>query len=443
MPTYGGNTLSTRERWHQETSADTISSGRYSKLSEPHMPTNPFKKTVATLETEVITEETSFREDSPKLNKSQYNVDDFKRLLMTGERPPSISTTDSTIHSQPTPGDNSSNTDTSVSGKSVLEPATYSDYDSSHTSQDYTFSGDERQSLVATSVPKVEKCKPATPKHRHGKLVKPNDPPQTVPFEDPAFTLSGGASRTSTFPEQLTPTNDVSQDDVRQPFPALSKFEETKAETPEPASRNISSQAQKKLPPAPPASRRHGQLRPKSFVVDSGRSSPISEDVYAEPLAYSSSPPSSISRPTPPPPRRSGASRQDSSTSLPTSATTVASSGQSASTSMPPATPPTRSPSLNATRRLPQSSSQSGSPSMPPPPPPRRRGSSQSSYTPSRLSGDYRALIGQRPRGDSGASSISQLQMTPVESNPEKKDVLADLSALQREVDELRGKMRD
>ena len=80
---------------------------------------------------------------------------------------------------------------------------------------------------------------------------------------------------------------------------------------------------------------------------------------------------------------------------------------------------------------------------MPPPPPPRRRGSSQSSHTLSRLNGDYRISVGQRPRGDSGASSISQLQMTPIESSAEKKDVLADLSALQREVDELRGKMRD
>ena len=49
--------------------------------------------------------------------------------------------------------------------------------------------------------------------------------------------------------------------------------------------------------------------------------------------------------------------------------------------------------------------------------------------------------MSQRSRGDSGASSISQLQMPPAESIAEKNDVLADLSALQREVDELRGKM--
>lgn len=79
-------------------------------------------------------------------------------------------------------------------------------------------------------------------------------------------------------------------------------------------------------------------------------------------------------------------------------------------------------------------------PPPPPPPPPRRRGSSQSSYTPSRLSGHY----SERLRSDSGASSISHLAMTPLgSSGAEKKDVMADLSALQRDVDELRGKLKD
>ena len=53
----------------------------------------------------------------------------------------------------------------------------------------------------------------------------------------------------------------------------------------------------------------------------------------------------------------------------------------------------------------------------------------------------------ERLRSDSGASSISQLAMTNNESSADQKvgthkDVLADLTALQREVDELRGKIR-
>ena len=52
----------------------------------------------------------------------------------------------------------------------------------------------------------------------------------------------------------------------------------------------------------------------------------------------------------------------------------------------------------------------------------------------------------ERLRSDSGASSISQLAMTNNEPSAdqklEQKDVLADLTALQREVDELRGKIR-
>ena len=48
----------------------------------------------------------------------------------------------------------------------------------------------------------------------------------------------------------------------------------------------------------------------------------------------------------------------------------------------------------------------------------------------------------ERSRGNSGASSISAAVMTHSEPVVEDKDVLADLTALQREVDELRGKLK-
>ena len=62
--------------------------------------------------------------------------------------------------------------------------------------------------------------------------------------------------------------------------------------------------------------------------------------------------------------------------------------------------------------------------------PPRRRGSSQSSLNPLRLTPDDQQTEIERQ----GGSANSSLQ---------SKDIIDDLSTLQREVDALRGKFRD
>ena len=432
-----------------------LSAGDSAKPKDSVLPANPFRKTVATLKVAGKDGETESTAESPKSIKPQYNVDDFKKLLLTGEKMSTAAPPPVTFQTFANIDGSSSNTDvSSVSRHSPLEPAPGAIHDSPRTSQETTLSEDERQRLVGTSPPRPEKLKPSTPRHRHGKLVKANAP-QTVSFEDP--TLFFAAPETTGYPEPrrsgLTSPN--APGDERKLLPALppssgsnTAMEQRNISTSTSSSDTISAEShagsllQKKNPPAPPPSRRHGQLRLKSFVSDSGRSSPISEEVLDNTAPQAQSPPSSGTKPVPPPPRRSGSIRQDSSSSNPTTSSIATSSDQSLSSAKASSpTPPTRSPSVAATKRPTRASPIAGSPSMPPPPPPRRRGSSQGSYTPSRHSEDYHHnAAGQRLRSDSGASSISQLQMTPVESNAERKDILADLSALKREVDELRGK---
>ena len=428
------------------------------------VPANPFAKTLARLNMETQPSLTSPEleqrpsEAESKVSRPHYDVDDFKRLLLKGETntpgptaamPPPVS-----FQGQHGIGDSSSNTDTSsISRQSIFEPLSHPLQESPRTSHESSPADEERQQLAGSPPISLGKTKPAVPRPRHGKLVKPNTP-QTVSFEDPALSFSDTvilpASPTQKLPG--TPNNGS------KPLPALPVTIQTSvAAKPNPGipkrhSYSASSELQgspnpqKRNPPAPPLSRRHS-LRPKPFVT-SERSTPISEEGSSDSFPISQSPPNTISKvPPPPPPRRAGQVRGESPSSISTTASAFAIQPQprdddSSTNSARPPTPPNRSPSLSAVKR--QSTQPfTGSPSMAPPPPPRRRGSSASSYSYniSRLSGNYSTIATERMRSDSNASSISQLPMSsPTPSSPESRDVLADLSALQREVDELRGK---
>ncbi len=434
------------------------------------IPANPFKKTLASLYTESRPaplspgNEGPSTEAEPKTTRPHYDVNDFKRLLLTGEKnvsgantavPPPVS-----VQSPAHVGDSSSNTDTSsISRQSIFEPVSGPLQESPRTSHESIPSDDERQRLVGSVPTASEKVKPSTPRHRYGKLVKPSAP-QTVSFEDPTLSFSDPAmSAMAPLDRYVLGTSG----DVDKPLPPLPPPLNTQPLTQSPAeSMNddirgsyfetedapSSNTAQKRSPPTPPLSRRHSQLRAKPFASSTERSAPIAEEALPASKDLSQSPPTASSKvPPPPPPRRAGLVRVNSSSSVSTGVSSTPMSNQSNATDVSvrpakprPPVPPNRSPSVSSAKRPNQTQSIPGSPSMAPPPPPRRRGSSQSSYTPSRLSGHYT----ERLRSDSGASSISHLAMSPVgPSGAENKDVMAELSALQREVDELRGKFKD
>ena len=429
-------------------------------------PANPFAKSLARLNAETQPGlpssglEKRLSGAETKLGRPHYDVDDFKRLLLKGETntpiptaavPPLVS-----FQGQHGVGDSSSNTDTSsISRQSIFEPLSNPLQESPRTSHESSPADEERQQLAGSPPSNLGKTKPAIPRPRHGKLVKANTP-QTVSFEDPTLSFSDSMTLPIGLTQDLagTPNNGskplpappvaIQNSVAANPNPEIHKRHSYSASTEVQGSPN----SQKRNPPAPPLSRRHS-LRPKPYVT-SERSTPISEEGSSESFPISQSPPNTTSKvPPPPPPRRAGHVRGESPSSISTTASAVAVQPQprdddsSTKSARPqPPTPPNRSPSLSAVKR--QSTQPfTGSPSMAPPPPPRRRGSSASSYSynPSRLSGNGSTVATDRMRSDSNASSISQLHMSsPTQSSPESRDVLADLSALQREVDELRGK---
>ena len=354
--------------------------------------------------------------DIDATQRPQYDVDAFKKLLLTGEK-----SQESRHGAAPTVSfggvvapldDNFSPTDVSAVPDHLASTASSTQRDISGRLQKETRSYAELSSTENQIRRSTAKVKPSTPQHRHGKLVRP-----VASLAPNAFVSDNTVGSIGTREGSQLPHHHAEDQASRL---------ETTTTTP-----------QKRLAPTPPPARRHGQSRPTSFITDPHRSNQHPQLESSTTPSSSQSPPPTQTRPLPPARRRTGSIRRDSSSSITTGTSFANQAG----------TPLSRSPSITSNKNPYVSSSLASSPPMaPPPPPPRRRGSSQSSYTPSRLSGDYRSIMNQRPRGDSGASSISQFQMPSSEAattNPkaERKDVMADLSALQRDVDELRERV--
>ena len=431
------------------------------------MPANPFKKSLASLGTEgrpgPPSQRVEGRSIDSRITRPHYDVEGFKKLLLTGEKtgngpdvpvPPPVS-----FHTPAHVGDNGSNTDaSSTSRQSISESVSGPAQESPRTSHESVPSDDERQQLVGSKSTDSERVKPVAPKHRHGKLVRTNAP-QTVSFEatlsSSDFAMSAMAPVDRSMPG-VTGRAVKPLPPLPSPLSTQSSMQNTADPTdngkqdffPESEQPPISDTAQNLIPPSPPLTRRHSQLRGKHFTNSIERSTPITEEATPETVLFSKSALNASSKaPPPPPPRRAGLVRDNSSSSISTGLSVVPTSDQSDPASVTaraakprPPIPPNRSPPVSSVNQPNQTPSIPGSPSMAPPLPPRRRGSSQSSYTPSRLSGQFNGRL----RSDSSASSISHLAMTPAgPSGAENKDVLADLSALQREVDELRGKFKD
>jgi len=173
------------------------------------------------------------------------------------------------------------------------------------------------------------------------------------------------------------------------------------------------SDTQKKTPPAPPLARRKSQQAPKKPVLT--RSSSSRYSVFSE-TDGPPSPPSTnaTSKAPPPPPARRSNSTNDRRPSV--DVISIPEEPDVAHLDGRPVLPQTPS----YLRRM--------SPSLPPPmPPPRRgRGSSRSSIESTRPS---MASLGI---AETGASSVSTHRGDP-------RDILADLAALQREVDAARA----
>ncbi|TRX92512.1 hypothetical protein FHL15_006679 [Xylaria flabelliformis] len=309
--------------------------------------------------------------------------------------------------------------------------------------------------------------------------------PRKVSSES-ATTLHSSQGTDVNKPLPAPPLRAATDEDIESPFDreAAGKVPEAFAElqahprppTPPPTTRSRSgsqTSTQSRKPAAPPP-RRHGRSESKAPSIyhnntneDPPRSSMESTHSRAESLRISAN-----SAPAPPPPRRPGHVRQGSSfagighggysaispslsekerSPLGSSFTPMASpsiqSGYSHSSSTatsgangqiklsPPPPPPTRKQSIRRPPSVRSMESNSGPAPLrrvsrekeggalpPPPPPPRARGGSR--------------------KGSTGSVTVGNGSVTPtaLESKKQGEDILADLDALQREVDELMKK---
>ncbi|ETI25078.1 hypothetical protein G647_04449 [Cladophialophora carrionii CBS 160.54] len=329
-------------------------------------------------------------------SRSTLDVDAFKRMLLTGDRGPSVV---QNTQAGPTPvSDSGSSADTaSISQHSIFETVQPAPDESPRTSDE--LDGNEANTYRAGLGPISERAeKPPPPKSRRGKPIKdpvvPHGP--TTRFDNFINSLSLPSSHNSGSgtPSLKSPTID----------------EMPTSDRSDPAG---TTETTKKTPPAPPLARRKSQQAPKKPVLtrsSSSRHSVLTEvDGPPSPSAISSA-----SKPPPPPPARRSNSTTERRLSV-----DVLSIPEEADVGY-----------LEARPGLPQTPSylKRMSQGLPPPvPPPRRgRGSNRSSMETTRPSMASLGIM------ETGGSEVS----TP---GSEHRDILADLAALQREVDAARA----
>lgn len=466
----------------------------------PPPPANPFSKTLQDLESskELGSQQRNEGEALKAANaaRQSLNVDAFRRLLMTGkasDAEPVRTQQDPSARADSATSSKPAATDGSRIGRGGDEESSNSP-DSSD-DDDYDDDYDDEGALVSKSRPgqqqagKGKKAPPPPPSSRHGKSLRDGQDDTDVPKLDPPRDVNK--------PLPPSPIRRSIDDDSESPFDRESAGKVPEPEPTESESHSAPpvqpSSSSKKSAPAPPPRRGHPRSETKSQVpailsANEQQQTPSKARTDETPVRTSTDEAPSRSdgprltghAPAPPPPRRPyTAPRQTSHASslgisssqvpqTPSSPSTyqlesdhdrstlldspVASPGYDASTtsntklSSPPPPPPARNPSV---RRPPSVSSvegisrrvsgegRSARDSIPPPPPRRQRGSSPSSVdAPGRRSaeGAPRQSL-RRAGGYEGDGQAAPEAGTSV-------DILADLDALQREVDALRGKFR-
>lgn len=454
---------------------NTKGNSGYIQIANDIVSPNPFRKTIISQElTSAVRRKEGPRSPSVAGPRPLYDVDEFKRLLLTGEKivshPSNLSTT-----SILTP--NSSSTDaSSISRQPIFEPPRGNHHqETPRTSQEVSPSSAERREVEDKIIIGGGNIRPSTPEQRHGKLVTATVQQTASLGKDPKLGIKTDSSfRPEASTTYSSPVSPWTPKDLNKPLPPPPVSPDLPPPTQQPVTIDLVTDSQRDISqpnnpqapvsrspsiknrPAPPPSRRQSLRRPNPLPEYPEQRMPISEDTF-DPSASKLS--NSISKPPPPPPRRHIKARglSISSTNSMISATPSTPTDDTPpnpSRSRPPPLPPTRTPSVSSYKRPTRAITNVNSPSMAPPPapPPRQRGSSQSSLSkPSDIS---------TTKFESEATTpfLSGETILPVPppavitgtAAPEVglglvggKDVMADLSALQRDVDELREKLKD
>lgn len=374
------------------------------------------------------------------------DVDAFKRLLLTGE-PAATKQHDGPALLLPTAnhasvGDSSSsNTDSaSVSRQSIFEPIPAIPSETPRTSHelDPEDADDERRDLFVS--PSQSRQRPSVPKSRHGKMLV-NVPHSSNP------TAPAGADPESLFEANVLPNRgdwNYTSTDLNKPLPQPPSDRSPGTIRVEESGPAYTPQMPAKKPPTPPLSRRQSQIRSQkiySLGSSSSKTSEVKDVDSASSLSLVTASPMTKA-PPPPPARRLNRnsthgpppsehlapllddepSRNPLSIEFP-SAGIDSDAGYRQPLVKPP---PSRTPS-SASRASVTTTGVAMTGGPPPPPPPRRmRGLSRSSFDSQRPAvSDLRRPSAESSRNVSGSSNAT--------------DILADLAALQREVDALRN----
>lgn len=429
-------------------------------------PYNPFARTLATADAHYGLQRATTEEQGNEKQTSggppKMNVDMFKNILMTGSASPSPPVAAPTQPSRPQ--DSSSSTDTSsVSRQSLFDPTHELHLESPRTSFDQQSGSDEDQGdnehahLMGPTVSRPEaEGPPPPPKHKHGKALGPKGP-QTVSFADfnesiPTDWQQPSGPRTppvnSALQGILRPSTPRSpSSDLNKPLPAPPEAQAASApapptteevesktptgQTPTPSQPDVP-QAKRIPPPPPPTARRQGGGRSRSGS-NLTQNSIQEEDETPKPT--------SKAVPPPPPSRRTHNPPSQPSPSVETPPVIQPESLSTENRPTPP--PPRRNPSKSGSHiRSPSNASSNSIPraegGVPPPAPPPRRGAAPKRNS---LGDDYRKQSDQSQGSETSSLKHSDETAKNSASPAEpQRDMLADLAALQAEVDALRAK---
>ena len=453
---------------------NTRGNSGYIQITNDIVPPNPFRKTIVSQEpTSAVRRKEGQNSSSAAIARPLYDVNEFKRLLLTGEK--IVSHTNNLSTTAIVTPDSSSTDASSISRQSIFEPPRGNHHqDTPRTSEEVSPSSAERTGVEEKPFISAGNVKPSTPEHRHGKPVTATVQQTASLGKDTKLGIKTNSSFKSEASNIYTsPVSPWTPKDLNKPLPpppvspGLPPPQDTTTidlvtdnqrhntqlnDLQAPVSRSPSSKSR----PAPPPSRRQSLLRPNPLLENPEQRFSISENSFDP---STSKPSTSISKPPPPPPRRHikarGLSVSSANSAISaTPSTPTDDMPPNSSKSRPPPLPPTRTPSVSSYKRPTRILTNPNSPSMasPPAPPPRQRGSSQSSIS---KPSDVLVTKFESEAHTSNVPGVDILLIPPPAAitstvAPEvglglggAKDVMADLSALQRDVDELRKKFND
>ena len=414
-----------------------------------HVPANPFSRTLETIE-HPERDGTAPISSIPHVGRAM-DVNAFQRLLMTGDAGLGIAPPVS--QAQHSIDDKGSSTDaSSVSRQSIIEHIQEAQYESPRTSHEV--SDDDRRGTAVEHISIMSIRKPPPPpSSKHGKLIKVELRDETSPVALGSPQPPTPSSNSSQQYFTSSPVSNLSTTDLNKPLPPApnrtshesdreSIFDkESAGKTPEPPSPAQS--LRRKVPPAPPISRRHSQLVTEIKATrETGRLSPKFEEYGNEHLgefdltrrrsiAVSELGSSGGKAPPPPPPTRKVGSVRRSNIDLHQNHLV-----SSSTVSLPPTPPPARNSSRSISSGRPASvlsfdmTTSKRTSMAPPPPPPRHHGRTS-------MDGDglYNTSGEGRRVSEESERSIQRVPGRESSVGVGGAEILADIAKLQFEIE--------